>query len=197
VARSDTRYSRLVAFLKVVLPLAALALLSTLFLLSRGGDERAGLPVGRITAEGEMQDFRYTARVEDGALTFTGRSATPRAARYDRVEVGGPRAVLERDAGGVTDVTAETGMLDNRSKEVELTGEVRVATSEGWVLRTAYLRSAFDGAWAESPGPVTVTGPGLDLEAGAMRLEEGTTGTPAGRVLFKGGVRLVYTPQSE
>ena len=35
VARADNRYSRIVAALKILLPLAALGLLSTLFLLDR------------------------------------------------------------------------------------------------------------------------------------------------------------------
>lgn len=197
MARADNRYSRFVATLKILLPLAALGLLSTLFLLARDGEEGRGLPVGEILAEGEMADFRYTARTEGGALTVTGERAAPRAANYARVEVSGLAAILDGEGGVQTRLTAESGLLDRREERATFTGAVRVETSDGWRIDSAALETAFDGAWVESPGAVEVTGPGLDLSAGAMRLEESAAGTQAGHALFNGGVRLVYTPEPD
>jgi lipopolysaccharide export system protein LptC len=197
MARIDNRYSRFVAALKILLPLAALALLSTLFLLASDGGEGRGLPVGEILADGEMAGFRYTARTEGGDLTVTGDRAAPRAANYARVEVSDIVAVLDGEGGVATRLTARTGLLDRREERATFTGEVRVETSDGWRIDSAALATAFDGTWVESPGAVAVTGPGLDLSAGSMRLDESAAGTPAGHALFNGGVRLVYTPQSD
>ena len=197
MARADNRYSRFVATLKILLPLAALGLLSTLFLLARVGEEGRGLPVGEILADGEMAGFRYTARTEGGALTVTGDRAAPRAANYARVEVSDIAAVLDGEDGVQTRLTARRGLLDRRAARARFTGAVHLETSEGWQVDSDALEAAFDGTWVESPGAVEIAGPGLDLSAGSMRLEESAAGTPAGHALFNGGVRLVYTPQPD
>ena len=55
------RYSRMVTFLKVLLPLAALALLSTLFLISRGINTKATIPFAAHEIEERMRGQQITA----------------------------------------------------------------------------------------------------------------------------------------
>ena len=54
-------YSRMVAFFKVLLPLAALAILATLFLLSRGNDPDTAIPFTEKDVADRLRDQQITA----------------------------------------------------------------------------------------------------------------------------------------
>jgi lipopolysaccharide export system protein LptC len=195
MARADNRYSRIVATLKVLLPLAALGLLSTLFLLARVPESGlTGRITGDIAADGRMRAPTFSAMTEDGPLTVTADAAIPRASDYAVVELEGPRVTLGIEGARDITLTSRTGRLSRPDREAEFSGGVEVRTSDGYAIETEHVRSTFDGALAESPGAVRLTGPGLTLEAGTMTIEEGASGLAAGRLLFNGGVRLVYVP---
>ena len=63
------RYSRTVAYLKVLLPLTALALLSTLFLISRGIDTEAVIPFAQKDIEERMRGQQLTAPFFSGTTS--------------------------------------------------------------------------------------------------------------------------------
>jgi lipopolysaccharide export system protein LptC len=54
------RYSRTIAFLKVLLPLTALAILATLFLLSRSEDTVATIPFAEDDVSSRTRDQQVT-----------------------------------------------------------------------------------------------------------------------------------------
>ena len=64
------RYSRVVSYLKVALPLAALALLSTLFLISRTINTDPSIPFADFELENRLRGQQVTAPF------FTGTTAT-------------------------------------------------------------------------------------------------------------------------
>ncbi|MEE4118890.1 MAG: hypothetical protein V2I65_07740 [Paracoccaceae bacterium] len=199
-SRADNRYSRFVAWVKVALPLAALALLSTLFLFPGGSGRDATEALGADELRALMQKRllrapTYTSVTDDGgALTVTAETATPRAADPDLFDVTDLAVALDAADGGRATLVAAGGLVDRRAQEGTFTGDVRVVTSEGWVLRTERLEAALDGSRAVSPLPVRIAGPGLTLEAGTMHATTPEGGPPAGHVTFAGGVRLVYDP---
>ena len=84
VARAD-RHTRVVGWLKVMLPLTALAILSTLFLVARRIDPEAALPYAEVDVEDLAREPRMTAptyagTTEDGAsVTLTADEARPAA----------------------------------------------------------------------------------------------------------------------
>lgn len=196
--RADNRYSRFVAWVKVALPLAALALLSTLFLFPGGSgrDVTEALGADELRALIQKRLLRaptYTSVTDDGgALTVTAETATPRDADPDLFDVTDLAVALDAADGGRATLAAAGGLVDRRAQEGTFTGDVQVVTSEGWVLRTERLEAALDGSRADSPLPVRIAGPGLTLEAGTMRATTPEGGPPAGHVTFTGGVRLVY-----
>ena len=59
-AVSDNLHSRLVSVLKLVLPLLALALLSTLFLVSRKIDPEAAIPYATVDVADRLRDPKMT-----------------------------------------------------------------------------------------------------------------------------------------
>jgi lipopolysaccharide export system protein LptC len=198
--RADNRYSRFVAWVKVALPLAALTLLSTLFLFpgDSGRDVTEALDADELRALMQKRLLRaptYTSVTDDGgALTVTAETATPRAADPDLFDVTDLAVALDAADGVRATLAAAGGLVDRQAEEGTFTGDVRVVTSEGWVLRTERLEAALDGSRAVSPVPVRIVGPGLTLDAGTMRAITPEGGPPAGHVTFTGGVRLVYDP---
>lgn len=194
--------SRMVAIFKVLLPLAALAILATLFLLSRSDDETFAIPFAEDEIAGRMRDQQVTAPFFSGttpkgdqiiltaALARPGGADTPAEA----VDLG---ARLTLAQGGRITLDADTGSVNVRDDIATFAGNVRIATDTGLRLQTELLNTALGGISGHAPGPVTGSGPMGTLTAGGMRFEAKNEGGPV-HVLFNNGVKLIYDPkQSE
>ncbi|MEO1555342.1 MAG: hypothetical protein AAFS01_02845 [Pseudomonadota bacterium] len=191
-------YSRLVAWLKVLLPLMALLLLSTLFLLSRNVDPVATLPFANTEIDARLDEQQITGpffsgttnsgdRVSLSAETMATRSglnneAIDFSAQIDLVS--GTRVVLMSDQG-------QFNMAANSST---LSGNVVITTSSGFKLSSEVLVADFDALMLQSPGAVQGFGPFGTLDAGQMRLQRKEDGNNA-HLVFTNGVKLIYTPQ--
>lgn len=198
MARLD-RHSRLVAWLKIVLPLIALAILSTLFLLSRRIDPQDAIPFAEVDVQDRAREPRLTAPAYSGttrdgaALTVTAAEARPDAG-------GGASAQrlvarLVAPGGQVTEVTADRADLSEGAGDLVLTGAVTVTTSTGYRIATPRVTAALDRTLVTGDGPVTATGPLGELTAGGLRLT--AEGPDASHVLvFNAGVKLIYRPAS-
>ncbi|WP_226779865.1 hypothetical protein [Oceaniglobus trochenteri] len=200
MASYDNFHSRLVAWLKVVLPLVALAILSTLFLVSRKADPERAIPyseveVAAILREQRIESPDYSGMTRDGtAITMAAESARPDTA--ERVTARTLRARVETPDGGILAMTAGSGVIDTAAQRADMEGGVRIETSTGYVIDTAGLSAALDATDVETTGAITARGPMGDLEAGQMALRQGDGGEgPAYVLVFKGGVHLIYRPQ--
>ncbi len=192
-------YSRVVAWTKVILPLLALALLSTLFLFSRTPDPELAIPFATVDVEELAREQRLTAPRFAGTLTdgrevvFTAESAAPVMGEPNQISA---RTIDARIDLGATDrmiITAAEALIDLELQVADMGGEIRMNTSGGFALRTGALSISLADFEAISPGEITVTGPGLELVAGEMTL----SGTEGAHVLvFNNGVRMLYHPQN-
>ena len=194
------RYSRMVALLKVSLPLIALGILSTLFLVSRAVDPPSTIPF----ADSEVQE-RLTNQQVTGPL-YTGMSANGDQIEFiaetvvnspddvgtnisQNVDVtvdyaSGLRATLEAN-------TAETNMSEDRSR---LIGDVKIVTSHGYELESELLLVRMTTPDIFSPGPVTGHTPVGPVDAGTMHYFV-TEGSEGAQLVFTKGVKLIYLPQ--
>lgn len=200
--RIDT-HSRVVGWLKVALPLVALVILSTLFLLADRIDPDAALPYATVDVAERARAPRMTApsyagtTADGAALTLTATEARPASADTKAVAQG---LALRMDTpdGGRTDLTAASAVIDDASRQVLLSGGVEIVTSTGYRIVTDALTAQLDRSGLESAGPVQATGPAGTIVADKLTLgqDNQTVGqTPGGYLLvFKGGVELVYTP---
>jgi lipopolysaccharide export system protein LptC len=193
------RHTRVVGWLKVALPLMALAILSTLFLLADRIDPEAALPYAEVDVEDLAREPRMTAPTYSGttsdgaALTLSAEEARP-ATGDTGAKAKGLRLQLDTPDGAKTDLRATDARLDPTAGEVVLSGGVIVTTSTGYVLETAEVAARLDRSGLESRAPVTAEGPAGQLSAGGMTLGQDNR-TPGDYVLvFNGGVRLVYLP---
>ncbi len=197
------RHTRVVGWLKVTLPLLALAILATLFLLADRIDPDAALPYAEVDVEGLAREPRMTAptyagTTSDGAaLTLSADEARPAAAAAPAGALG-LRMQLDTPDGASTTLNAATAVLDTTTREIVLSGGVVITTSNGYRMETAELTAKMDRSALQSQAPVTATGPAGDLFAGGMALGQDNRtpgGTPGAYLLvFNSGVRLVYQP---
>ena len=164
-------YSRMVAFLKVLLPLAALAILSTLFLLSRSIDPTANIPFSE-------QDV--TERIRGQQVTKPFFSGT--TAKGDDIIVhasvahpGGPGKPAEAEDVTARMVTADGIRLDLQADMLTVDfvhdaatfiGDVKLRSSSGIQVTTDRLEAETERVAGSTPGEVIATGPMGHLKAG-------------------------------
>lgn len=200
MARVD-RHTRVVAWLKVALPLTALVILSTLFLVARRIDPEAALPYAEVDVEDLAREPRMTAptyagTTSDGsALTLSADEARP-ASEGSAARAAGLRLDLATPDGGRTELLAAEARMDDTAQELVLSGGVTLETSTGYRLETAEVAARLDRTGLESRAPVKATGPAGEITAEGLVLGQDNR-TPGAYVLvFKGNVRLVYQPGS-
>ncbi|MDX2483551.1 MAG: hypothetical protein QNK42_07810 [Pseudodonghicola sp.] len=193
------RYSRFVAYLKVILPLAALALLSTLFLLSSGSDPEVTLPFARQEIEERVRAQQITAPFFSGTtsdgdeITVSARLARPFGSG-GLAEAEELHARMKMAQGGLIVLRSDTGAVDPATDAAQFVGGVEITTSTGFVVRTERLDATIDTFRASSPGEVRALGPVGDLTAGQMEIGAKNPGEPM-HMIFKNGVKLIYDPQ--
>jgi lipopolysaccharide export system protein LptC len=198
MARADA-HTRIVGWLKLALPLMALAVLSTLFLLSDRIDPEDALPFAEVDVEERAREPRMTAptyagTTSDGAaITLSADEARP-AGDGSPAGAYGLRLQLDTPDGARTELVAASGVMEQEQRQVVLTGGVTVTTASGYRLETAELVAKLDRSGLESRAPVIASGPAGEISADRMTLE-GDNQTPGSYLMvFKGSVRLVYQP---
>ena len=198
--RDGRFHSRLVAWMKIILPVVALGLLSTLFLVSRKVDLTNSLPLTQIDLRQRAQDQGVTnpsfAGVASGGeeVAFSARLVRPVPDAPARLHAEGVSARLQLVGGAVINVASERGETDQDTMTVVLDGDVHVVTTTGYDLRTQTLVTGYETLHAETTGPVTGTGPPGDLEAGRMVLSADKK-SGAMHLVFTDGVKLIYRPR--
>lgn len=191
--------SRVVAWLRVLLPLAALALLATLFMWQSRPDIESAIPWVEGDADTLSGPPRITAPewaglTEDGAeVVLSATSATQpgsagaaaRAVRLDWQGRGGTRA----------EATAPAATMEG--DQILLQGGVWLRLSTGWELDADEVRASRSLGEVIASGAVAITGPFATLTADRARLHQTPAegDAPPGEVLdFTGHVRLRYQP---
>jgi lipopolysaccharide export system protein LptC len=197
MSRQDTR-TRTVFWLKVLLPLVALGLLSTLFLIARTADpdlaiRYADVDVAQLSKEEQVAGPAYSGVTRDGAsITLTAESVRPDArepARFDARTVSGVMILV---SGLRADLTAPTAELDPDRDVLRFEGGVTILSSEGHTFETEILSTALGATEIVAETEIRATGPDVELDAGSMRVTQDEAGGYV--AVFNGGVRLLYTP---
>ena len=187
--------TRIVRGLRVILPLAALAILSVLFLLARKPDPDGGLPY----AQGRLEDLSRPPGMtapEFSTVTADGATVTLRATR---ATPGGEDGAATA-AAPVLDWTARDGLIiqvlaagaEMAQGTVVLSGDVRADLSTGWTLTAPRIEADTRSDRLTAPQAVHVTAPFGTLDAGGMVLARAPEGHQV--LELNRGVRLIYRP---
>lgn len=193
-------YSRLVAWMKIILPLVALGLLSTLFLISRTIDPTKQ-PVSHLDLKQRAHEQGATkpsfAGVTSGGdqVTFLAQNARPDSSDPERLIAHDVSAELRLLGGTVIDITALHADMHQSKYTASMDGEVLIISTNGYRINTERLNTRFDLLYAESPGPVRGTGPPGKITAGKMLLTSDED-TGIAEMLFTEGVNLIYKPNN-
>lgn len=200
MAGYDNAYSRWVASLKIVLPIAALVLLSTLFLFSRNIDPDRAIPYAQVDVEQIAREQRitgatYSGVTEDGtSFRISAAQARPDLGNLNRMYATELQAALDLTDGTRVTIAAGDGTIDTGEGTAMLQGGVRLETDTGYVFETETLEGRLDASRLVSDQPVKVKTPLGDLEAGAMELTRRENGPDPFLLVFKNRVKLVYLP---
>ncbi|MFT6022554.1 MAG: lipopolysaccharide export system protein LptC [Ascidiaceihabitans sp.] len=193
------RYSRMVAWLKVLLPLMALALLSTLFLLSRSIDPMASIPFADSEIQERLRDQQVTGPFFSGStaqgdqISFSagkmGTSGSDGSTTADDIS-----AQIDLSSGSRIVFFADTGVIDITNDQSTLSGNVLITTSSGYKINAELLIAAMTDLSVESPNEIIAVGPIGTITAGSMLLNAPENGGNA-QLVFTDGVKLVYEPE--
>lgn len=203
-ARPDNLHSRMVFWLKIILPLSALMILSMLFLLSRSIRPEDAIPYAEVDVADRIRTPRLTAP-DFAGMTADGAALSLRAAEARLATDGStvPGAIsglvglLETPDGARTDISASEARLDQNTKRMILGGGVVIDNSAGYHIETEGISVTLDRTSLDAPGRVSATGPVGNIEAGAMHLGLATAQPPTYVLVFKGGVRMIYLPSKQ
>jgi lipopolysaccharide export system protein LptC len=189
--------SRIVAWLRVIMPLMALALLSVVFLLARKPEPEASIPYANVDPQdlAERQAVTnptYTGVTTNGShLTIAGAEAQP-GAGLNEGSMRSIRMTLRAPDGRAADVSAGTAVLDG--DHVALQDGARMTTADGWIVTAPEFHASTTAGTVAADREVNVRAPFGDLTAGRMELRPRAP-QDADHVLdLKGGVRLMYRP---
>ncbi|MDC1228520.1 hypothetical protein N8Z63_02210 [Octadecabacter sp.] len=188
-------YSQFVGFLKVTLPLAALILMSTVFLFARAPSPETTIPyaeIQEIAREPGLSGAQFSGVADDGSvISLTARNTRPVG---DIITADTLLAGIDTVDGTRIDISAGTGEINNSAQTARLTGLARMVTSNGYEMETAGFTANFSTGRIVSEGALEVQAPFGALAAGNLVIET-PEGTDEQVMLFQNGVRLVYTPQ--
>jgi lipopolysaccharide export system protein LptC len=203
VAESGDFYSRLVGVLKIGLPLLALVLLASLFILP--GEERTG--GGIIFSEGDLESLGEGLRITEPVLTgatrdddpfrFTAKVVVPDAAPPTR-------AAIEDLAGGITfaggqrfEVEAPVAEVDLRAQVMEAGGRVTVTSSDGYRISADEVMVDLVAGTLEAEGDIDGAGPMGTIAAERMTIVPAEGGGGRRVFSFGNGVTLRYEGGNE
>lgn len=205
MARTPRRrdgWTRFVRLARVVLPLAGLILLSTIFLVARHLNPEDAIPYAKVDVADRMRDPRmtlpvYSGATEDGAdLRITADEATPEKPE----QATGPAArtvfsTLTTPDGGRTELTSRSAQMDSAQETVTFEGAVDVRNSTGYRVETERMRARLDQTEVRSLTPVVATNAVTRVTATEMVLTERPEVPGSYVLVFNGDVKLVYQPK--
>lgn len=189
----------MVAFFKVLLPLAALAILATLFLLSRSDEQIATVPFAKDDVAARTKNQQITRPFFSGTtnkgeeIIVQADSASPGTdAKPGHAENLDAR--LKLVGGQEITLKSDSGTLSVGGDFVTFLGNVRIKSATGMEMITEQLNTALSGIQGHAPGVVRGNGDMGTLTAGSMEFSA-KTGDGDVHMLFKNGVKLVYDPK--
>jgi lipopolysaccharide export system protein LptC len=193
---ADNLHSQMVGWAKIVLPLCALGILSTLFLFARDSndlDTSALEQAEEIARAQRVTAPEFAGVTDDGSVVvIAAKSAQPDATRLDTVQIDDISMRLDTPEGNFLTVNATKGEVDGRAQIASFLGLARLETSTGYALETNGLMAELATGRITSEGLLEIRAPFGQLTAGKVTFEPGSS-DQGQQMLFTNGVRLLYT----
>lgn len=196
--RTASRYTRMVGWLRVLLPSTAFTLIGVVALWPHltGGYGSMIMPLvanGEVVSGDSMRMHRprYVGRTSSAEpYTVTAETATIDPDDPDRVHLDQLDADIATADRRDIRVVALSGLYHRTSEKLDMDGGIELRTSDGYRFETESARVELNQARVVGEEPIAGTGPPGDLEADRFEIREG------GAVLhFEGRVKVTIEPE--
>ena len=194
----DDGYSAFVAWLKTLLPIAALGLLSTIFLFSGKVDVTQSLPyaernIAEIIREQRITQPYFTGIASNGTeIALSAAYASPQVENAHILEITDLSVVLRSTSDRMVQVTAGRGALDSARQTAQISTDVHIAALPDFWVTTEALDMNFNQGFISAKGGFQgVTALGV-ITAREMHLQMTADDQ---QIVFLNDVRLVYSPK--
>jgi len=198
-------YSRVVRILKIALPLVAVALLSTIFLVQEEDSFDGGLVFSSADLEtlGDgltVNNPRLAGTTRDGtAYVLSAETAVPDETGVSIVEFTALNSVMRYSGGQVIELHASNAVAVVNERILNLKDGINLRTSAGYVASTMSATADLDAGTLITNSPVTANGPNGQIKSGRMVIRSAIdangmrTDTP--EIIFDQRVDLVFVPK--
>lgn len=188
------RHSSLVRKLRLLLPLAAIAILVVLLTLTDSNDAIKPLPREQVAPEmvGKNELINPKFQSEDTKqqpYTITATKAFQESGNLDLVTLEKPVADISLKDGSWIALEAKTGKYTQSSGDLSLDDQVKLYHDDGYELRTSHVDINVQSQTATSTTAVSGQGPAGDITASGLKAQ-GQSGT----LIFTGPAKLVLRP---
>lgn len=191
--------------LRLVLPLSALALMATVFLLARSIDPDVaittiGRDIAALTREPRIGGARIALMTRDDSAVIIHAEvirsdAVANTADPLRLYLDGPIGSISLRNDTQVQFKAQTGTVDQAADTLVMQGGVTIETSDGYSVHLPELRSRLSHVDIRGVDGVRGHGPAGELSAATLHLTQHATDTEGYVLAFKGNVRLLYIPE--
>jgi lipopolysaccharide export system protein LptC len=195
----DDSYSFFIAWVKTLLPIVALGMLSTIFLFSGKVDVTQSLPYAELNVEDIIREQRitkpYFTGISEGGIEFalSAAYATPNASQPSILNVSELRVEFKTPQGNTAEITAGLGEMNTETKNAKISRGVNLASKLNFWITTETLDIDFNDSYASTNGPFKGVFSLGSIESGNMVLK-----MIAGdqQIIFTNGVRMLYNPKA-
>jgi len=193
----NMRYSAVVRDLRWILPLTALGMMVVIITWNATGNRLTPMKKEEVLPASEniqnelMKPVFNSVDAKEQPYSVTADRAVQGRDNPDIIELENPVAGLDKKDGGRMDAKANTGLYEQKSQKLNLSGDVHIKSSDGYTLSTQELRLDLDTQKAYSGRDVMVTGPSGTLEAKGL---EGDS--EGGTMIFTGPAKVILNSTS-
>ena len=189
-ARVNRRYSFFVRGMRLLLPMAALAIVAVVMAWPRMDEQMAPIPkeeiIPQTTGRNELINPRFeSANAEGQPYIITATRAEQTLDDQKIVVMQEPVANITLDEGSILDAESKQGTYDQQGETLVLDGNVKLRHNNGYTLESTYLHIRLQDRVATTPQPVSVFGPDATLEAKGMSANPND-----GKLIFTGPAKL-------
>jgi len=196
-------YSKTVYVLKIVLPLIALGMLASLFLLSRSQmDAPVALPFSASDLDARIREQRISGPIHNGTntagddISLSAGKIIPQTTPDRPGQMTDLAIKVATAAGTEFGISAQLGEYDSNTTQVSLRGGVDLTTSAGYQLTSPLV--SFDPRYSKltAQGPIVGQGPNMTLTAGKLEISRPTE-TESLQIRFTQGIKVVLNASHE
>lgn len=180
-------------WLRLGLPLAALATIAAVFWLSRPSYKQTALNLVdgmKLSAGMELSNPRYIGQTaNDEPFQITAVSARPDGPDPTEIALDQVTGDITLKDGKAAQLTASEGIWMRETNRLRLSGGVTLRLSDGYEMETDAMLADIDSREIVTDGDVVGSGPVGRLEAGRARFQD----VDKGVAWFEDGVKVLIT----